>query len=144
MKLCVLESWMDRSPGIEVSQINLDDTDLKDMTLSSRALSPKSVIEGDTSLVTDSTGNGTTSVLHNLPYPPAHLFFFNPGNVNAQNNPGMTTAIDREKSTTWGLMDNDFFSVTANATTCIVNVQLGVKNTLYKIHYFIFEEPAKS
>lgn len=130
-------------PGIEVSQTNIAGTDLKDMTLSSLAVSPKSVIEGDGSVTTDGGGAATTTVTHNIPYPPTSLFWYNPGNTNAVLHPGTTTAIDRETNKTWGFMDNSTFRVIPNAVTDQVLIQ-GVPNTLYRFHYFIFEEPANS
>lgn len=129
--------------GIEVSQTNLPGTDLKDRTFSSRALSPKSVIENFGTLTTDGSGHATGTVLHNLPYPPVHLFFYKPGNTNAVLHPGVASWIDRELATTWGVMDNFTFTVVSNATTCTIYIT-GVPNTLYTYHYFIFEEPAKS
>lgn len=129
--------------GIEVAQTNLPGTDLKDRTFSSRALSPKSVIEGDGKVTTDGSGAALDTVLHNLPYPPTHLFFFNPGNTNAVLHPGITSWIDRETNKTWGVMDNFTLNVVANATSCSLIFQ-GIPNTLYKYHYFIFEEPAKT
>lgn len=134
---------MANHPGIEISQTDLDGTDLKDMTMSSDALSPKSVTEGDGSVITNVSGVATTTVLHNIPYPPTSLFWFNPGNTNAILHPGVSPVIDRETNKTWGFMDNVTFRVIPNATTDEVLIQ-GVPNTTYRFHYFIFEEPANS
>lgn len=128
--------------GIEVSQTNLGGTQIQDMTFSSQALSPKSVIEGDGELTTDGSGNGTGTIYHYLPYPPSHLVFFNPGNTTAQLHPGASTFTDREKSTTWGFMDNTTLRVIPNATSCAVLVA-GIPNTVYKYHYFILQRPVK-
>lgn len=129
--------------GVEVAQTNLDATTIDERTFSSRALSPKSVIEDSGSVTTNGSGVATDKVLHGLAYPPTHLFFFSPGNTNAVLHPGVASWIDREKSTTWGVMDNFTFTVVANASTCDITIQ-GVPNTLYKYHYFIFAEPAKT
>lgn len=129
--------------GIEVSQTNLEGTDLRDKTFSSRALSPKSVIENEGKVTTDGSGNATVTVTHNLPYPPAHLVFFTPGNTNAVLHAGVAPWIDRETAMTWGCMDNFTLKVKPNATTMQL-IFVGVPNTLYKYHYFIFEEPAKA
>lgn len=129
--------------GIESAETNLPDTQIQERTFSSRASSLKDVIEGDAQVTTDGSGVATATVYHYLSYPPAHLFFFKPGNTNAILHPGTNDWIDKELSTTWGLQDNFTFSVIADATTCTVSVK-GVPNTTYYYKWFIFVEKAKS
>lgn len=126
--------------GVEAAQTNLDGTNLQDKTFSSRASSPKSAVEGFGSLTTNGSGVGTAKVPHPFAYPPAHLFWFTPGNTNAVLHPGTAPWIDREKGTTWGLMDNFTFTVTPNASTCTITVQ-GIANIKYSYYYLIFEKP---
>ena len=128
--------------GMEVAQQNLSDTPIQDKTYSSEQLSPKSRIEGVGEITTNGSGIADAIVRHELPYPPVHLFFFKPGNINAVKFPGFAPWIDAEKSTTWGLMDNFQFTVTTDSLVCKVHIE-GVANTKYTWKYFIFVEPAK-
>lgn len=129
--------------GIETSDTNLPDTPIQEKTFSSRALSPKSRIEGNAFVTTDGSGAATYDVTHNLGYAPVHMFFFKPGNTNAVLHPGLFPWIDIEKNNTWGIMDNFTLTVLADAIKCRVRIQ-GLNNTRYDFKWFIFEERAKT
>lgn len=128
--------------GIEVAETNLDSTNIPDKTFTSEALSPKDVIEGTGDLTTDGSGNATANVFHGLAYPPNHLFFYKPGNTTAVAHPGAAAWSDREKATTWGLMDNFTFTVYSDISNMHLRVS-GIANTKYSYKYFIFVERAK-
>jgi hypothetical protein len=128
--------------GIQIATKDVQGLDIKDEMLDSRALSPKSKIEGEGSVTSDVGGNASVTIPHNLGYTPVHLVYFNPGNVNAVNHPGLFSWIDAMTSSTWGLMDNQAFIVHATDTTLGINI-IGVANTTYYYKYFIFVEPAK-
>lgn len=135
------ESWMTK--GIEVAQTDLKNVETKDKTFSSKQSSPKSKTEGYGSLTTDASGDALGSVTHTVGYPPAHLFFFRPGNTN---NSAPVIALrpwigDTNDDSTWGLMDNFTFTVHALSTLCQIRIK-GRPNTLYEFKYFIFAEPA--
>lgn len=129
--------------GIETANTNLPSTEIQNKTFSSRSLSPKSRIEGTGTVTTNGSGAATTSVTHGLAYAPAHLFFYKPGNTNAVLHPGTIAPwVDAMKATTWGLMDNDTFTVDAKPLRCDIRIE-GVPNTEYTFKYFIFVEPAQ-
>lgn len=130
--------------GIEVSDGELSKTAIKDRTLDSRSTSPKSRIEGTGKIMTDGTGAGSDIVSHLLGYKPVHLFFFRPGNTN--NSPALLVGYPwlsaTNDDTTWGVMDNYTFTVTATRSTCNIRVA-GRANTLYQYKYYIYVDPAE-
>lgn len=132
--------------GMIVSPSDVSLTPIKDQTFTSLSLSPKSRIEGLGSVTTDTGGKATATVNHGLSYVPAHLFFYRPGNRNANNAfimdgyPWMKATLD---DTAWGPMDNIVFTVNAEALVLTITIE-GRASTLYEWRYFIFVEPAKS
>jgi hypothetical protein len=131
--------------GIEIASADVNSTPIKDKTLTTRVLSPKSKIEGEGSVKTNGSGNASFNIPHNLGYPPAHLIFFNPGNATAVLFPGMIASwVDAMTDSTWGLMDNFIMSVYAYSNQLTGYITNGVPDTTYRYKYFIFAERAET
>lgn len=115
------------------------DTDPNNLLFSSTFLSPKIYKQGNGSLTTDASGNGTASISHDLTYSPVYLVYINPCRsiVREVHGPGSPDNI-------WGLIDNNFSFVTSTPQLLKLDIQNSQVNKVYNFSYFIFVDPSSN